>query len=118
MQAELSALEENRIWELTALPKGKKAIDSKWGHKIKYNVNGSVDKYKPRLVAKGYNQEFGIDSHISFSPVAKMVMVRLLLAVAAASDWPVYQLDINNTYLHGVCGRGAILKTSRGLLQG
>src|SRR5262249_39113564 len=79
MEAELAALERNNVWELTPLPAGKKAIESKWVYKIKHNADGTVNQYKARLVAKGYNQEFGVDYHDSFSPVAKMVTVRTFL---------------------------------------
>lgn len=69
--------------------------------KIKFNSNGEVDWYKPRLVSKGYNQAYGIDYTESFSPIAKVVTVRLFLAIAVAKQWIVHQVDINNAYLHG-----------------
>lgn len=61
MQSELIALENNQTWELTDPPKGKKAIGSKWVYKIKYHPDGTVDRYKAGLVAKGYNQVAGVD---------------------------------------------------------
>lgn len=59
-----------------------------------------MDKYKARLVAKGYNQLFGIDYHNSFSPVAKLLTIKVFLAIAASKTLQVHQLDINNAYLH------------------
>jgi len=80
----LEALELNNTWRLTSLPKGKKAIGYKWVYKVKYNPDGSVDHYKARLVAKGYNQIEGLDFKDIFSPIAKMVTILLLIALATS----------------------------------
>lgn len=101
IQKELCALEENETWELVELPKGKRAIGSKWVFRFKYTQEGKIDKYKARLVAKGYNQTIGIDYHESFSLVARVVTVRSLLALAIKQKWLVHQIDVNNIYLHG-----------------
>ncbi|XP_021609035.1 uncharacterized mitochondrial protein AtMg00820-like [Manihot esculenta] len=101
MDHELSALEKNGTWILTDLPKEKKAIGSKWVYKVKTKPNGKVDRYKARLVAKGYNQIEGLDFKDQFSPVAKVVTIRIFIASATSKNWPTFQIDINNAFLHG-----------------
>lgn len=101
MNTKIIALEKNHTWEVTSLPTGKKPIRCKWLFNVKLKANGVVDRYKARVVAKGYHQVKGIDYQDSFSPVAKVVTVRVLLIVDAAYSWPIHQLDINNVFLHG-----------------
>lgn len=99
MSKEIHALEENNTWVLTKLPPGKKAIDSKWVYKIKYKTNGEIERYKDRLVAKGFTQVEGVDFHETFEPVAKLV--RCALVVATKKKWDVYRMDVNNAFLQG-----------------
>ncbi|CAM8966664.1 unnamed protein product [Rhodiola kirilowii] len=101
MNKEIQALEHNNTWSLTALPPQAHAIDCKWIFRVKYNSDGSIERYKARVVAKGYTQVEGIDYHDTFAPVAKMTTVRCLLAIAAAKHWPIFQLDVDNAFLHG-----------------
>ena len=101
MDKEIQALENNHTWDVTALPLGKSPIGCKWVYKVKFNPDGSVERYKAKLVAKGYTQRKGLDFLETFSPVAKTVSVRVLIALPAARSWPLHQLDINNAFLHG-----------------
>ena len=101
MDKEISALELNHTWDVVHLPPSKNPIGCKWVYRIKYNPDGSVERYKARLVAKGYTQQEGLDYSKNFSPVAKSVSVRVLLFIAAIKGWPLHQLEVNNAFLHG-----------------
>ncbi|GJS88300.1 putative RNA-directed DNA polymerase [Tanacetum coccineum] len=114
MKQEIQALEENKTWTLEELPKGKRAIDSKWVYKIKYKPNGDVERYKARLVAKGCTQMEGVDFHETFAPVAKLVTVRTLLTVAVKRNWHIHQLDVNNAFLHGDLNEDVYMKLPEG----
>ena len=81
MNAELQALERNGTWSLTKLPIGKRAIGCKWLFKIKYKSDGIIERHKARLVIQGCRQQKGIDYGETFAPVAKMVIMRSVLAV-------------------------------------
>ena len=101
MASEIQALEANHTWSLQSLPPGKKAIGCKWVYKIKNRADGSVERYKARLVAKGFTQKVGLDYIETFSPIAKMVFVKSLLAVAAVKGCSLSQLHVNSAFLHG-----------------
>lgn len=90
MKQELQALENNNIWVLTNLPKGKKAIGCKWVYKVKFQLNGDVERYKAQLVAKGYNQIESLDYKDRFSPVAKLTIVRIFIALATSKQWSIF----------------------------
>ena len=114
MDKELYALDVNDTWEVTELPEGKKAISSKWVYKIKFLPDGTVDKYKARLVIRGFDQREGLDYKHTFSPVAKAATIRVLIAIATAKGWPLHQLDVNNAFLHGYVEEEIYMKPPEG----
>ncbi|KAL9384923.1 hypothetical protein Peur_021933 [Populus x canadensis] len=86
MNAEIQAIEKNETWELTDLPEGQKIISVKWIYKIKLNEKGEIDKFKARLVVKGYNQEYRVDYQEIFAPVARQDTIRLVVSLAAQNS--------------------------------
>ena len=92
----------NKTWHLVPNRKGKNIIDCKWVYRIKKKADGSIDRYKSRLVAKDFKQRYGIDYEDTFSPVVKAATIRLVIAIAVSRGWSLRQLDVQNAFLHGV----------------
>ena len=82
-------------------PQHRKVIGVKWVYRTKLNADGSVNKYKARLVVKGYSQVFGVDFSETFAPVAHLDTIRMLLALIAQKGWKTYQLDVKSIFLNG-----------------
>ena len=101
MKEELDALLKTGTWDLVNLLAGKSAISYKWVYKIKTRLDGTVDHYNARLVAKGFTQEYGIDYEETFAPVAHLSSVRILIVVSASRHWPLFQMDVKNAFLNG-----------------
>ena len=83
------------------LPPGKSVVGCKWIYKIKTRLNGSIERYKAHLVAKGFTQEYRIDYEKTFTPVACISSICALLAVATASKWDIFQIGVKNAFLNG-----------------
>ena len=101
MQVELSALASTGTWKLVDLLDHMKHIGCRWIYKVKHNADGFIERYKARLVAKGYNQIEGFDFFDTYSLVAKMTTVRLVLALASLNHWNLHKLDVNDAFLRG-----------------
>jgi hypothetical protein len=102
MQSEYESLIKNGTWqEVQNVPKGRKALPCKWIFKIKLNSTGGIERYKARLVIKGFKQVEGLDYTETFAPVAKFSTIRLMLAVTAALDLDVEQMDFSTAFLNG-----------------
>ena len=101
MRQEIDALEANHTWDVTDLPPGKKAINSKWVYKLNFHSDGTLERHKARLVVMGNRQIERTDYKETFAPVAKRTTIRSLLGVAASKNWEVHQMDVHNAFLHG-----------------
>jgi hypothetical protein len=101
MNEEYCSLMEHNTWDLVPLPKGRKLVICKWVYTTKYALNGSVERHKARLIAKGFSQVEGIDYNETFSPMAKMNSILLVISLAASHKWEVHQMDVKSTFFHG-----------------
>jgi hypothetical protein len=102
MADELAALERTGTWDIVPLPSHVVPITYKWVFsKVKTKSNGSIERYKARLVARGFQQTQRLDYDEAFAPVAHMTTVRTLIAVAASSSWTISQMDVKNAFLNG-----------------
>jgi hypothetical protein len=100
IQKELESLKRAGTWELVKRPPDTNVVDSKWVLRIKKNSAGEIDKYKARLVARGFTQIYGIDYYETYAPVARLASFRILLALAARNNWPVHSFDFDSAYLN------------------
>ncbi len=112
MDEEYRSLMVNDTWDLVPLPKGRKLVRCKWVYRTKYASDGSVERLKARLVSKGFSQVEGIDYNETFSPVAKMNSIRLVLSLASLHKWEVHQMDVKSAFLHGDLHEEIYLKKS------
>ena len=92
-------MEDNDVWVEVELPPNAKTVGSKWLYKIKTDVDGNAHTYKARLVAKGFTQIYGIDYEETFSPIADIKAIRILIAIAAYYDYEIWQMDVKTAFL-------------------
>ncbi|KAL2345957.1 hypothetical protein Fmac_007242 [Flemingia macrophylla] len=116
MKEELDMIEKHQTWELTEKPKDKNVIGVKWVYRTKFNADGSVNKHKARLVVKGYAQMFGVDFSETFSPVARLDTIRLLLALAAQKGWIIHHMDVKSAFLNGYLEEEIFVEQPEGFL--
>jgi hypothetical protein len=100
MEEEMELMKTNQVWDLVDLPLGQRFIGNKLILKIKHKVDGLIERYKARLVAKSYTQEEGIDYEDTFSPLVRITSVRLILAIVAHMDFELYQMDVRTAFLN------------------
>lgn len=118
MNEEIQAMHTNHSWDIVPRPHNKNVVSCKWVYKIKYRSDGSVERFKARLVARGFTQQHGIDYEETFSPVVKITTVRIVLHIALNYDWPLYQLDVKNAFLHGELKEEVFMEQPQGYAIG
>ncbi|GKD68908.1 putative RNA-directed DNA polymerase [Tanacetum coccineum] len=101
MKSEIQSMYNNQVWKLVDTTPGLKTVRCKWIFKKKTDMDGKVHTYKARLVTKGYTQTHRIDYEETFSPVAKIMLIRIMLAIAAFHDYEIWQMDVKTAFLNG-----------------
>lgn len=114
MDEDISALNQNQTWDLVPKPKDVRPISCKWVYKLKTRPDGSIDRYKARLVTRGFAQQYGLDYNETFSPVSNITTIRVLLSLAASESWKLWQLDVKNAFLNGELNKEIYMERPRG----
>ncbi|KAH9785565.1 hypothetical protein KPL71_010000 [Citrus sinensis] len=117
MNQEMESMYSNKVWELVEAPNGVKPIGCKWIYKRKRGVDGRVETFKARLVAKGFTQKEGIDYEETFSPVAMLKSIRILLSIAAVLDYEIWQMDVKTAFLNGHLEENIYMQQPDGFIQ-
>lgn len=102
MDEEIKEIEKNQTWNLVDLPIDKTPNGVKWVYKTKVNKKGMIEKFKERLVAKGFVQQPYIDYGETCTPIARLDTIRAILALVAHNKWLVYQMDVESTLQNGI----------------
>eukprot|EP00253_Pinus_taeda_P006403 PITA_06403 len=117
MNEEYRSLLASDTWDLVLLPKGRKLVRCKRIYRTKYGPDGKVDKHKARLVAKGFSQVEGIEYTETFSAVAKMNSICLVLSLAVSFKWEGHQMDVKSAFLHGDLHEEIYMEQPTGFIQ-
>ena len=118
LNSEIDSLNENETWTLEYLPAGRKAIPCKWVYKIKQNPDGSVDRFKARLVIKGCSQRRGLDYGQTFSPVVRASSIRAVISIAASQKMVLTQFDVSTAFLYGELEEEIYMEQPEGFSDG
>ena len=101
IKSEIDSILQNHTWELVDLPPGSKPRGCKWVFKKKMKTDGTIDKYKARLVIKGYKRQKGLDYFYTYSPVSRITSIRMMLAIASMRNLAVHQMEVKTAFLNG-----------------
>ena len=118
MKSEMDSMYTNQVWTLVDPPEGIKPIGCKWIFKKKTDMEGNVITYKARLVAKGYRRKQGVDYDETFSLVAMLKSIRILLAIAAHYDYEIWKMDVKTAFLNGNLTEEVYMTQPEGLTSG
>ena len=102
MVEEYDSIVRNSAWEIVPRPVDKSMVGSRWIYKVKQVVDGSVEKYKARFVARVFSQIEGIDYEETFAPVARYSSIRSILSLSTQMGWRIHQMDVKTKFLNGI----------------
>ncbi|GJW96720.1 retrotransposon protein, putative, ty1-copia subclass [Tanacetum coccineum] len=117
MNVEIQSMKDNEVWDLAELPPNGKTVGSNWLFKKKTDMDGAVHTYKARLMVKGYTQTLRIDYEETFSPVADIRAIRILIARAAFYDYEIWQMDVKTAFLNGYLSEEVYMEQPEGFVN-
>ncbi len=117
IDAEMNSMAENQTWDLVEKPDGVNIVSSKIILRKKFRADGSVEKFKARLVARGFSQTEGVDYFETYAPVVKFQSLRTILALAASEKWEVHQMDVKTAFLNGDLQEDVFMELPEGLKE-
>nr|GEX58959.1 hypothetical protein [Tanacetum cinerariifolium] len=117
MNVEMKSMKGNDVWVLVELPPNARTVGSKWFFKKKTDMDGAVYIFKARLVAKGFTQTYGVDYEETFSPVADIRAIRILIAIAAYYDYEIWQMDVKTAFLNGHLSEEVYMEQPEGFVN-
>jgi hypothetical protein len=116
MKNEMRSMSANKVWDLERIPNGTKIVGCKWIYRMKYDSKGNVEKFKARLMAKGFMQREGVDYNEIFSPVSYKDSFRIIMALVAHYDLELHQMDVKTTFLNGDLYENVYMTQSKGFV--
>eukprot|EP00253_Pinus_taeda_P014672 PITA_14672 len=114
MNEEYESFMKNDVWDMVPRPKDKSIVTLKWLYKIKHGVDGSVEKFKARFVARGFSQKEGVDYDEIFAPVVQYTTICSIVALAASQGWNLHQMDVK-TFFTWFNEGGSLCRATRGV---
>nr|GEW44347.1 hypothetical protein [Tanacetum cinerariifolium] len=117
MNVEMQSMKDNEVWVLVELPPNGKTVGRKWLFKKKTDMDGVVQTYKARLVAKGYTQTPWIDYEETYSPIADIKAIRILIAIVAYYDYEIWQMDVKTAFLNGYLNEEVYMEQPKGFVN-
>nr|GFA37909.1 hypothetical protein [Tanacetum cinerariifolium] len=117
MNVDMQSMKDNEVWVLVELPPNGTTVGSKWLFKKKTDMDGNVHIYKARLVAKGFTQTPRIDYEETFSPVADIRAIRILIAIPTYYDYEIWQMDVKTAFLNGYLNEEVYMEQPKGFVN-
>ena len=114
MAEEYASIMKNDVWEVVPKLEGKSVVTSRWLYKIKYDVDGSIEKYKARFVARGFSQVKGVDYDETFAPIAWYTSIQSIISIAAKMGWQIHQMDVKTAFLNGIIHEEVYIEQPQG----
>ena len=113
----IESINENNVWDLAELPENKRVIGCKWVFKRKLKANGSVERYKARLVTQGFSQHFGVDYDETFCLIVRFESLHTLIAVAVQNGLKIHQMDVTTAFLNGTIEEEVYMNQLKGFIE-